>query len=1036
MRKLTEFSVNYPISVLMLVLCILLLGYISFDKLGMDLFPNLNNPRIFVEIKAGEKPPEEIEKQFVKSIESLAIRQKGVLQVASVTRAGSARITVSYRWDADMDAAFLDLQKALANFNQNNELDELNLSQHDPNTTPMILIGFSHPQIKDMDVLRQVAAGYIRNELTRQEGIAAIELIGVEEKEVVIETDPYQLAAHNLTLNTIATQVQSANLSASGGSVDEKGVRYIIKSVGAFESLEDIGDVIVGRSQASTETPGMAGNASTSAESAPIYLRDVADIFFRNKEPDNIVRINGVRSVALAIYKDTKYNTVLAAKNLNTSLEKIKEALPGYEFKIVQNQAVFIENAINEVEESALLGIILAIIVLYVFLRRIGATFVMSIAIPISIVATFNLMYFNDLTLNIMTLGGLALGAGMLVDNAIVVMENIFRHLENGASLKEAAIDGTAQVAGAITASTLTTIVVFLPIVYLHGAAGELFKEQAWTVAFSLLSSLGVAILFIPMLSHRFLKTDQQTSNAIHFDGYSKFLTRILDRRLIILATGAFLVVLGWLLIPVVGSEFIPKAESNQFRVNIRLEEGASLAHTDRAIHAIETLSQELLADDLESIYVQSGPSTGLLEEQGSVDEGQNTASLLFFLKPPPQRSVDEIITQLNTLFEGHPDLQAEFIRDESALQSTLGTEEAPLTIEVKGEDLLQLQTLTDSIASRLGAVPDILSWESSFDEGRPEINVFVDRIRAGIFDATMSDVSNQLKDQIDGREAGNWEDRGELRDISVKVPPPNVRDIGNLPVETAMGEIRLEDIAVIRQMIAPKEIHRKNQTRIGKVNIQLKGKMPLDQTVKEIRAALVDIPFPPNYRYEIGGEEEKRRDSFDSLKFALLLSIILIYMVLASQFESLVHPFTIILTIPLAAVGAILIFFFMGLPLNIMAYIGIIMLVGIAVNDSIILVDAINRLKWQGMPLREAIVAAGQQRIRPIIMTSLTTILALLPLTFGFGESASLRAPMALAVIGGLVTSTLLTLVVIPCAYYVLDRFSNSSANPLVDRS
>ena len=1018
MRKLSEFSVNYPISVLMLVLAVLLLGYISFDKLGMDLFPDLNNPRIFVEIRAGERPPEEMEKQFVKTIESLAIRQKQVIQVSSVTRAGSAQITVEYSWDADMDEAFLDLQKSLSSYSQNSDLEELNLSQHDPNSAPVLLIGFSHPQITDMDALRQVAANYVRNELIRQEGIAAVEIIGAEEKIVVVETDRYQLEAQGLTLATVAAQIQASNINASGGSIVEKGKRYLIKSVGEFQTLEEIGNVIVTRRAAQT-----AGANAQNPETTPVYLRDIAEISFRNERPDNIVRINGERCLALAIYKETKYNTVKAVERLDETLAELGKALPGYRFRVIQNQASFIRSAVNEVEETALIGIILAVMVLYLFLRRFGATLVMSIAIPISIVATFNLMYFNGLTLNIMTLGGLALGAGMLVDNAIVVMENIFRHLENGMPLREAAIEGASQVGGAITASTLTTIIVFLPIVYLHGAAGELFKEQAWTVAFSLLSSLVVAILVIPMLSHRFLpsKTEAAAHYAGYFVRYRRFLGTLLERRWLVLAGGLLLVLIGFALLPLVGSEFIPRAETGAFRIDVRLEEGASLAHTDRAVAGLERIIREVGGEALEDVYTQIGPAEGLSSDESIFFEGENTAVIHVFLQSAPE-ATDALIARLQTVLAAQTDMEIDFVKDESALQISLGTGEAPLVIEIAGDDLEQIRGLTEQAVAKLPEVGEVLSWETNFEAGRPEVNVVVDRIRAGIYEVQMQTVSEQLKDKLEGRDAGQFEHDGELREISIKLPPPDIRELGNLYIDNNQQKVRLDELSTLSASVSPREIYRRNQTRIGKISLQLKGNKPLDQVVSEVRAALAGIEFPPNYRYLITGEEQKRAESFASLKFALLLSIALIYMVLAAQFESLRHPFTILLTIPLAAVGAIVIFFVLGMPLNIMAYIGIIMLVGIAVNDSIILVDAINQLRRDGAALDEAILDAGQRRIRPIIMTSLTTILALLPLTFGYGDSASLRAPMALAVIGGLVTSTILTLVVIPCAYYVID--------------
>jgi len=1020
MKKLSEYSVNYPVTIIMMVLAILLLGYISFDKLGMDIFPDLNNPRIFIELQAGEKPPEEMESKFVEDIESVAIRQKKVVQVSSVSLVGSAEITVEYSWDADMDEAFLDLQKSITNFSQNSELDEITLSQHDPNSAPILLIGLSHPEITDMDELRKTAEGYLQNGLIRLEGIAAVEIIGGEEKEVVIETNEYMMKAYGLDISALANKIGSTNLNETGGSIEELGKKYIIKGIGEFKSLEDIANTIV--TQKANQTP----TNNQRDETVPVYLKDVAKIIYENKEPENIVRINQKRSVALSIYKETKFNTVKAVEMVQESMVDFKNALPGYKFQIVRNQAEFIETAINEVEESALIGIILAIIILYIFLRRIGTTLIISIAIPISVVATFNLMYFNDLTVNIMTLGGLALGAGMLVDNAIVVMENIFRNLEQGLSLKEAAIEGTAQVGGAITASTITTIVVFLPIVYLHGAAGELFKEQAWTVAFSLISSLFVAILVIPMLSQKFLKIhmNDKKTESIHFTWYRNFLENVLNKKNSIIFGAIALIVFTILLLPNIGSEFVPRADTNSFSINVKLEEGSTLEFTDRVTSKLEGIVNTIVGEDLESMYTQIGPASGLSDQTQNLFADENTASIDVNLQPERIRTTNQIIESLSNILEKMPELEIQFIKEESSLQSILGTDKEQIVVEVKGEELDPIKELTEQVKSRLDSVPQLVNVESSFKEGRPEVNIYVDRTLSGVNNLGISSISDQLKDQIEGKDAGYWDTEGELRDIVVKYPEISLAEINQLKVNNGMQDIRIDEIARLETSAAHKEILRTNQTRVGKVSAQKADDTALDKVVGLIESELEQVQFPKGYQYEITGEEQKRAESFSSLQFALLLSIILIYMVLASQFESLIHPFTILLTIPLAAVGAVLIFFVLGKSLNVMAYIGIIMLVGIAVNDSIILVDTINKLISSGMQIRDAILEAGQRRIRPIVMTSITTILALLPLTIGFGESAALRSPMALAVIGGLFTSTILTLVVIPCVFLVFENF------------
>ncbi len=1024
MKKITQFSVDYPITILMLILAVLLLGYISFSKLGIDLFPDLNNPRIFVELKSGERPPEEIEKQFVDGIESLAIRQKKVVQVSSISRVGSAQITVEYTWDADMDEAFLDLQKTLTSFSQNSEIDELNITQHDPNATPVMLVGLSHPEITDMDELRKVGENYIRNELIRLEGVAEVELTGQEEKEVVIQTDSYLLEAHGITPDVITSRIQNYNRNASGGSIVEMGLQYIIKGVGVFQNLEDIGNIIVTTNDPGAENAELQSTGYT--EKVPVYLRDVATISFRNKEPENIVRIDQKRCIGLSIYKETKFNTVTAVKDLSKALEEIKKALPGYEFTIIQNQGEFINTAINEVKQTAMIGILLAVIVLFVFLRRIGATAIISIAIPISVVATFNLMYFNGLTLNIMTLGGLALGAGMLVDNAIVVMENIFRNLESGLSIKEAAVNGTAQVAGAITASTVTTIVVFLPIVYLHGAAGELFKDQAWTVAFSLLSSLIVAILVIPMLSTRFLnkRTMEMQSRSIQFGRYTAFLSKVLDKKGWVILGAIILVITAVFILPIIGSEFIPKTDSAEFSIEMKLPEGTELHRTEQVAGNVEAIVQTILGDELQTIYSQIGPSTGMSSDKDDIFRNENNGVLNVLLSQERRRPTNQLIASLDAALTDIPDLEVQFIQEQTALQTTLGTEEAPIIVEVKGEDLNQIENFTEQVKAKMLEIEDLFNIETSFEEGMPEIEVVIDRLRAGLRNISVNNISAQIQDRLTGKDSGQWEHEGELKDITIRLPDVGLNEFEDLTLQFSNETVRLDEIARINMVRAPKEIHRRNQTRIGKVTSHFKRGRPFDHIVKQIQEEIDRIDFPPDYSARITGEEQKRKESFHNLTFALLLSVVLVYMVLAAQFESLIHPFTILLTIPLAVVGAIFIFFIMGNSLNIMAYIGIIMLVGIAVNDSIILVDAINQLKKEGAPRRDAIIQAGQRRIRPIIMTSLTTILALLPLTFGFGEGAALRSPMALAVIGGLITSTILTLVVIPCVYLVLDGF------------
>jgi HAE1 family hydrophobic/amphiphilic exporter-1 len=581
-------------------------------------------------------------------------------------------------------------------------------------------------------------------------------------------------------------------------------------------------------------------------------------------------------------------------------------------------------------------------------------------------------------------------------------------------------------VGGAITASTLTTIVVFLPIVYLHGASGELFKDQAWTVAFSLISSLFVAIFLIPMLYHRIYRNKKSAlkTKSVKVGGYGRFLEKVLNFKWLVILVSVVLLGASFLLLPFIGAEFMPKTESHEFTIEMKLQEGTELERTEGMVKNIESILTDYLGENLEILYSQAGPSAGISGDESSVFEGENTAKILVILKNESTISAESVIASVDKLTSNIPRLEVAFTQEQSSLSSILGTSDAPVVVEVRGEELDEIESVVNQVKEKMLGINKLFNVQTSIENGAPEVEIKVDRMRAGIYNVDINTVVTQIQDQLEGKNAGQLERDGEMRDITLKVPEKTLNEVNDLMITSGNQVFRLNEIADISIDVSPKEIIRRNQNRIGKVTAQIEKGVALDKVAIEIREATATIDLQPNYRIQVTGEEEKRQESMDSLRFALLLSIVLVYMVLASQFESLVHPFTILLTIPLALVGTILTFFVMGKTFNIMAIIGVIMLVGIAVNNSIILVDRINQLINDGLDRKNAIIQAGQQRLRPIIMTSLTTILALLPLTVGFGESASLRSPMALAVIGGLVTSTLLTLVVIPCVFDVLDRF------------
>jgi len=1017
MKKIARFAVDYPVSILMIILGVGVLGWFSYDKLGVDLFPELNNPRLFIEVRAGERPPEEMEKQYVDQLESMAIRQSHVTGVSSVIRAGSAQITVEYGWDTDMDEAFLDLQKAVNSFSQQTKADEIRITQHDPNSAPVMIIGLSRPGNNDLNHLRKIADNYIRNELIRLEGVAEVEITGQEESELRISTDPYRLNAFNLTLSELSQRIMAQNQQMSGGTITESGMQYIVKGVGLLKSVDDFNNLIVGYKSTVTGDP--------QGLKAPIYLREVADVSVSHQKPRNIVRLNSERCLGLLVYKETRFNTVKAVEQTTTALEAIRKALPDHKIEIVNNQGTFISQAVGEVKDSALMGMVLAIFVLFLFLRRIGTTLMVGFIIPISIIATFTIMYFTGLNLNIMTLGGLALGVGMLLDNAIVIIENTFRHHEEGESVRDAAINGTGEVGMAIVASTFASIVVFLPIVYMHGASGELFRDQALTVTYSQITSLFAAILFLPMFYHFFFrkKAAPVSTKSLKFEWYGRILDNVLRWNKLIVLLTIGIIVGTIMLVPYVGTEFMPQAQSREFTFDIKLNEGTSLQRTASVVENVEAILREELKENIEILYSQTGPSSGLSDNNNSVYTGDNTANIRIRLRKESAYSPDYAMSLVSKATEGIDGIEVHFSRDESALRQILGTKEAPVVVEIKGQDMDLLAEIADTVKRKMMGIPSLYNIRSSVENGAPEVEITIDRVKAGMHNISMQTVVDQLKNQLEGMQAGQIDQGGELRPINIRIPEKGLAELPDMSITSGNQVFRLNEIARISMSRSPREIHHRNQSRLVRIHAMKAPSVPLDRVSKEIGTRTASINLPADYRIRVSGEEEKRQEAMQSLTMAFLLSVVLIYMVMASQFESLIHPFTILLTIPLALVGSILAFFILGMPMNIIAIIGIIMLGGIAVNNSIILVDRINQLREAGLERRMAIIQAGRQRIRPILMTTLTAIQGLLPMLIGFGEGASLRQPMAIAVISGLFTSTLLTLVVIPSFYYTFDR-------------
>jgi HAE1 family hydrophobic/amphiphilic exporter-1 len=728
--------------------------------------------------------------------------------------------------------------------------------------------------------------------------------------------------------------------------------------------------------------------------------------------------------VGLAIYKEAGSNTVNVVRAALQTVDRLSRDLPGLEFTVVENQADFVERAVTEVEEAALFGALLAVGVLLLALRSWSATLVIGIAIPVSVLATFTLMYFEGLTLNIMTLGGLALGAGMLVDNAIVVIENICRHMELGEGPGTASARGAAEVGVAILASTLTTVSVFLPIVYIEGVAGELFKEQAWTVAFSLISSLAVAMATVPMLASRFLRRGSLQSVGVRSRVYQRLLDWALEHRLrvgvVIVACIGCTLLLGWS----IQTEFIPREDQGSFQIDLALPEGTRLEATDRVASRAAEIVRTLCGEFVRHTYLRVGTDPARVYGVGD-PTGPNRAVMSVILSDHPDRpGVGELVELVDGPLQNLPDIRVNYRLNETAVEGIMGSDEAPLQVELSGDNLDVLSQLTGRLGGSIASLPAIYNVTTSFQGGQPEVDLVVRERALASFGFTTQSFARLLEGRLSGEVAGELSRDQRIRNIRVGYEDVDLRELDHLQIESPDGSLlTLGDLAEVRIVAGPREILRDGQRRIGRISGYLTEGTALSEAVSQVGPVVRGFPLPKGYRVDITGEEQQRSESFGSLKFALILSIVLVYMVMAALFESLVHPFTVMLSVPLAGIGVVAAFWLLGHPFSVMAFIGMIMLGGIAVNDAIILVDRINQLRGEVDDLRSAVRQAAQDRLRPILMTTATTILALFPMAFGVGEGAQMRAPMAVAVIGGLVTSTLMTLFVIPVAYETVDR-------------
>jgi len=1084
--KVIDFSIRRKVTVAMFTVGILLFGMVSLSRLNVNLLPDLSYPTLTIRTDFEGAAPVEVENLITKPVEEAVGVVKGVQQVRSISRAGQSDVILEFEWGTEMNMANLDVMSKLDAIQLPLQADKPVTLRFDPTLDPILRYALYYDEanpdadqqeqgrvdfaalendlsspdaISRLKGLRVLADEQFKRNLESSQGVASVKVSGGLEEEIQVNIDQQRLSYLNIPIETVTQILGAENVNMSGGRLEEGAQQYLVRTLNEFQTVEQIQNVVLARQEGRT-----------------IYMKDVAEVVQSYKEREAITRLNGAEAVEIAIYKEGDANTVAVAGQVHERMDRIRSNLPdGMKLEKVYDQSIFISSAVDEVKNAGIIGGILAVIVLYLFLRNFWTTVIISVSIPVSVIATFNLMYGNSISLNIMSLGGIVLGIGMLVDNSIVVLENIARHKEQGKGLVESAREGAGEVGMAVIASTLTTIAVFFPLVFVDGIAGQLFRDQALTVTFSLLASLVVAITLIPMMSSiggakkevppldlnkpktraggmlrsvrmfLFYTIPTLISRGFRFTArwiawifrtlfspfvylfdrfyratdtiYSSMLRWSLNHSFVVLSTAILIFAGSLILVPRIGVELIPQLSQGEFNVEFTLPPGTPIEQTDAAMRSVQNNTKNL--EGVRTTFAVAG--TGNRMTANPDEGGENSGELNVSLASGISSSGEEtVIENMRASLQQVPGLQYKFGRPE------LFTFKTPVEIEITGFDLANLKKAGDTVVRKLSDNPRFADVESTMETGSPEVQIHFDRDKAAALGLQVHEVANRIVSNVRGDIATRYSWRDRKIDVLVRAQQSDrasVNEIQQLVVNPSDERpIPLSAIASIEVTNGPGEIRRVAQQRVAIVSANL-NYGDLGEAADEIQQTLAETTLPPGIFAEIGGQNEEMSGSFRSLLFALALAVFLVYLVMASQFESLLHPFIILFTIPLALVGAILALYITGTTISVVVFIGLILLAGIVVNNAIVLIDMINQLRHRGMDKIEAIKEGGKSRLRPILMTTLTTTLALLPLAIGFGDGAELRAPMGITVIGGLLVSTLLTLIVIPVMYNLMDR-------------
>ena len=1020
--RISRFAVHRPIFTIMVVLMVLLLGTISLLRLPIDLMPDISYPTLSISCAYENAGPEEIEELITRPIEQAVSAVPGVEELTSVSVEGQGTVRVTFSWGKDLDAAANDIRDRLDRIIDHlpEDSDRPTLRKFDLASFPILILGAS----SNLDPVktRRIIEDQVQYRLERVPGVAAVDIRGGLEREIHVSLDPAKINALAIPLESIIARIREGNVNIPAGTIEKGNFEITIRTPGEYTDLKQLQDTVIAVRQG-----------------APIQLREIALVEDSWTKITRIVRVDGVPGLWMSINKQSGKNTVEVARGALAELERINRDIPQIKIIPIIDTSDYIQRSITNVGSSAIYGGLLAIVVLLLFLRNFRSTIVIATAIPVSIIATFALLYFGNFTLNIMTLGGLALGIGMLVDNAIVVLENIFRMRESGDLLEKAAVNGAEEVTAAVIASTLTTMVVFLPLIFVRGMSGVMFKQLSIVVSFALLCSLAVALTVVPMLSARILPAAPSDDKFRHTfrgrvfeisgrffnsleNGYKNFLHLALANRAFVVIIAVLLLTASLMLTPYIGVELMPSTDEGEVRVEAEMQVGTRLNLMDEKFKLIEKIVNESVPEISNTVT-----SVGGSRWRGS---GGHTGNVRISLKPQSQRtrSSEQIADDLRRKLSAIPGMIVRTRAGQGLFLLRMGTSGSDkIQVEVRGHDMQMADGLAAQVKEIVESVEGITDARISRELGSPEELILIDRQKAADMKLTVSKIANALQTIISGTRAGYYRESGDEFGILVKLRDAekmDLRDILDLTITNSDGEpVVLRNVINVGPRKGPVLIERKDQERLVNVSADISGR-DMGSVLDELSVLLRNVPVPPDFSIAFGGDYEEQQKSFHELLLSCILAIILVYMVMACQYESLRDPFVVMFSVPLAGIGVIVMLFLTKTTFNVQSFIGCIMLEGIVVNNAILLVDHTNLLRRRaGMGLREAIEEAGRRRLRPILMTATTTIIGLIPLALGLGEGGEAQAPMARAVIGGLLSSTLITLVFVPVVYSIFER-------------